>query len=190
MQLSAVSSAHCATPVAAAAEAPPRGPSDWAALQRAHGLDAAAVPRTIAARRAELQGRLCGSLGIACPPTAEAGAGANSSAAAVAQHALANLLGSVTLFHGRQVVAAAAAADGGPGAGAVESPPHALVTGVPSRSFFPRGFLWVRRGEGGAGTGGRRSPRAFHCGAPLPSPPPQDEGFHLLIASQVMLLRR
>lgn len=55
---------------------------------------------------------------------------------ALAQFALSNLLGSITFFHGRQVVLRA------DGTGADESGPFSLLTGMPARSFFPRGFMW------------------------------------------------
>lgn len=76
----------------------------------------------------------------------------------VAARAVANLVGSITYFYGRQLVAPGPyPLDGDTSAslrGARESEPQHLFTGVPSRSFFPRGFLW-------------------------------DEGFHQLILSQV-----
>jgi len=52
--------------------------------------------------------------------------------------AVANLLGGITHFHGKQLVAA----NSDPGAAVALSAPHHLFTAVPSRSFFPRGFLW------------------------------------------------
>lgn len=51
-----------------------------------------------------------------------------------AQAALSDLLGGVGYFHGHSLVQS----PGGPVAGAEA----ALLTAVPSRSFFPRGFLW------------------------------------------------
>ena len=52
-----------------------------------------------------------------------------------AQSAFSNLIGSVTYFHGSSSVKTL---DGRP----ATTEPGALITGVPSRSFFPRGFLW------------------------------------------------
>jgi hypothetical protein len=75
----------------------------------------------------------------------------------VASRAIANLVGSITHFHGTQLVADAFPLDGDTGRtlpAARQTAPGHLLSGVPSRSFFPRGFLW-------------------------------DEGFHQLIVSQV-----
>ena len=52
-----------------------------------------------------------------------------------AQSAFSNLIGSVTYFHGSSSVKTL---DGRP----ATTEPGPLITGVPSRSFFPRGFLW------------------------------------------------
>jgi hypothetical protein len=52
-----------------------------------------------------------------------------------AESAFSNLIGSVTYFHGSSSVKTL---DGRPAT--TEAGP--LITGVPSRSFFPRGFLW------------------------------------------------
>lgn len=80
------------------------------------------------------------------------------SAPVVAARAVANLVGSITHFYGRQLVAPGPYPPDGDTSsslrGARESELQHLFTGVPSRSFFPRGFLW-------------------------------DEGFHQLILSQV-----
>lgn len=134
MQLALVQGT-CADGSGPAAAPPPSAPAAaWLERQREQGFAPAAVPELIAARRAALRSRLCRSLGQACGHE-EAAGGANER---VATSALANLLGSITEFHGRQLV------PGPGGVGTVESPPHSLITGVPSRSFFPRGFLWVR----------------------------------------------
>ncbi|NXK85268.1 MOGS glucosidase, partial [Amazona guildingii] len=53
-----------------------------------------------------------------------------------AQAALSEVLGGIGYFHGRSLVQAA------PGERAVPGAEAALFTAVPSRSFFPRGFLW------------------------------------------------
>lgn len=52
----------------------------------------------------------------------------------VTRAALSNLLGGVGYFYGRSAIRI--------GDGVKESWPAALLTAVPSRSFFPRGFLW------------------------------------------------
>lgn len=52
----------------------------------------------------------------------------------VSKAALSNMLGGVGYFYGRQVVRVKGHV--------AESWPTALFTAVPSRSFFPRGFLW------------------------------------------------
>lgn len=50
----------------------------------------------------------------------------------VAQAALANTLGSIGYFYGQSVLED----------GSLTQPASGLLTGVPSRSFFPRGFFW------------------------------------------------
>ena len=52
----------------------------------------------------------------------------------VARHALGNLLGSHTFFYGPQLVAIPGWYE--------TTQPLTLISGCPSRSFFPRGFLW------------------------------------------------
>ena len=61
--------------------------------------------------------------------------------AEAAKAALSNMLGGLGYFHGSSKIKLPALAEGGPSR-VVESWPAALYTGVPSRSFFPRGFLW------------------------------------------------
>ena len=55
-----------------------------------------------------------------------------------AASALSALLGSTGFFYGSSKVAPAAAS----GAGGGQTPPSSLLAVVPSRPFFPRGFLW------------------------------------------------
>ena len=54
---------------------------------------------------------------------------------AVAKAALSNLLGGIGYFYGRSQVAL-------PGGRMAWSAPAGLLTAVPSRPFFPRGFMW------------------------------------------------
>jgi mannosyl-oligosaccharide glucosidase len=53
----------------------------------------------------------------------------------VAKAALSNLLGGVGYFYGSSEVAL-------PGGRTARSAPAGLLTAVPSRPFFPRGFMW------------------------------------------------
>ena len=54
---------------------------------------------------------------------------------AVAKAALSNLLGGIGYFYGRSEVVL-------PGGRRARAPPAGLLTAVPSRPFFPRGFMW------------------------------------------------
>jgi len=65
-----------------------------------------------------------------------AGKGYNDSAVKFAQSAMSNMVGGIGYFHGSSVVKSRHNAVAVP---YWEAP---LYTGVPSRSFFPRGFLW------------------------------------------------
>ena len=65
----------------------------------------------------------------------------------VAQVALSNLLGGLGYFYGSSLIAAPSASGTSSSSSSgqtqtVTAPPAALFTAVPSRSFFPRGFLW------------------------------------------------
>ncbi len=53
----------------------------------------------------------------------------------MAKAALSNLLGGVGYFYGSSEVAL-------PGGRTARSAPAGLLTAVPSRPFFPRGFMW------------------------------------------------
>ena len=72
--------------------------------------------------------------------------GGDRSTGEVAKRALSNLIGSAGYFAGQSLIATPATGAGsGVGGGEEEvrrAPPRALLTAVPSRSFFPRGFLW------------------------------------------------
>lgn len=55
--------------------------------------------------------------------------------AEVAKRMLSNMLGGLGYFYGSSLI-------GLPDGRQLDSSPAALFTAVPSRSFFPRGFLW------------------------------------------------
>jgi hypothetical protein len=65
-----------------------------------------------------------------------------------AMAALSNMLGGIGYFHGSSLIktgsvsTAAAKNKNDPNAGVSSGPVTSLLTAVPSRSFFPRGFLW------------------------------------------------
>ena len=54
--------------------------------------------------------------------------------AEAAKAALSNMLGGIGYFYGSSDVSL--------GQRVLQTPPAALLSAVPSRSFFPRGFLW------------------------------------------------
>lgn len=56
--------------------------------------------------------------------------------------ALSNMLGGLGYFYGASKILLAKGPHAAQPRAVVESWPAALYTGVPSRSFFPRGFLW------------------------------------------------
>lgn len=58
----------------------------------------------------------------------------------IAQSIVSNMIGSVGFFHGYSKVVSGSEPGGRPEP--LLYGPHSLLTGVPSRSFFPRGFLW------------------------------------------------
>ena len=80
-------------------------------------------------RKALFHERLCASLGLCEGRDGVADEEHHAAAAAVG-----NLLGSVTVYSGSQLVAT-------PGWYETREP-QTLLTGCPSRSYFPRGFLW------------------------------------------------
>ncbi len=134
-------------PLLGAARTPPVLPA--AALEAAADAWGLSGSRTSAARarlQALYKDEMCARMGL-CEKEEEGAAGAAAGAAPPALHvrlaraALANLLGSITYFHGEQLVGSPYdQQDVDPTVRA--SVPHGLLTGVPSRSFFPRGFLW------------------------------------------------
>eukprot|EP00741_Cyanophora_paradoxa_P010634 tig00020537_g10278.t1 len=92
---------------------------------RAAALTGEALTGLLEAGEERFEGRFEGAFGLAAK-------GLSARVAAVTRHAFANLLGGVGYFHGRWLV------QGEEG----ERPAATLVTAVPSRPFFPRGFLW------------------------------------------------
>jgi mannosyl-oligosaccharide glucosidase len=59
-----------------------------------------------------------------------------------AAHALSALLGSIGFFYGSSTIAPPTPLRGSHTLAPARTPPAALLTVVPSRPFFPRGFLW------------------------------------------------
>ena len=59
-----------------------------------------------------------------------------------AAHALSALLGSIGFFYGSSTIAPPTSPRGAHTLAPARTPPAALLTVVPSRPFFPRGFLW------------------------------------------------
>lgn len=169
--------APAAAPVASqeevAKEAPPSPPSahaprDWARLAESLGVGIGSSDDEAALYRARYEAELCSRMGL-CAPSTAAGAATGAPALSPAVYAaasagVANLIGSVTYFHGRQIVDPTPVGLETLGHGqapdhrhthlqpgqhpqpfgppAESEAPHGLYTGVPSRSFFPRGFLW------------------------------------------------
>ncbi|KAL4192523.1 hypothetical protein AMTRI_Chr06g172410 [Amborella trichopoda] len=60
----------------------------------------------------------------------------------VGKAAIGNLLGGIGYFYGQSKIALLKSTDNGDGENFISYWPAALYTAVPSRSFFPRGFLW------------------------------------------------
>ena len=112
-----------------AAAAAAAAAADWDdAFERLNvGMRHGAVAAAAASRRLRFEASMCARLRLCEGST-------DGPALHVASAALGNLLGSITYFHGHQLVAT-------PGWYA-PTPDVELFTGVPSRSFFPRGFLW------------------------------------------------
>lgn len=92
-------------------------------------LAGAAFSAALARHEAAFQQRFEATFGLA-------GKGFTVPQQRFAQAALSEVLGSIGYFHGHSLVQAA------PGERVVPSAEAALFTAVPSRSFFPRGFLW------------------------------------------------
>lgn len=59
----------------------------------------------------------------------------------MAQFAISNLIGSITYFYGDTIQAVIKPGETKP-TSLIKTSPGELLTGVPSRSFFPRGFFW------------------------------------------------
>ena len=102
-------------------------------------IEAGAISDVIAAKHASFRDRLSrrllrgGSLSLRGAPLSSWPAATDFGA-----HALSALLGSIGFFYGTSTVAPSAVT----GAGAGRTAPAPLLATVPSRPFFPRGFLW------------------------------------------------
>ncbi|PIN15118.1 Glucosidase I [Handroanthus impetiginosus] len=66
----------------------------------------------------------------------------NSEAITMGQAALGNLLGGIGYFYGQSKISLPQSSNGVPGDNYISYWPAELYTAVPSRPFFPRGFLW------------------------------------------------
>jgi Glycosyl hydrolase family 63 C-terminal domain len=116
----------------------------WTALRSKLVHDGKDLAEEQRRRQQQYQKDLCSSLGLCLPSNDTA-----TTDVVVASRALANLVGSTTHFYGRQLVANGpyplddhTKNNEDPSRDARLSEPYHLLTGVPSRSFFPRGFLW------------------------------------------------
>ena len=129
-------------PTEAGGEAAPPSPNWRSALAEAGVPDGALPPAISATHRGAFFTSLCNRLSICARPAGQETGGLSARTFAAAATALSNLIGSVTYFYGVQLVGPPG--DGLPPhmGGGAPSPPHGLYTGVPSRAFFPRGFLW------------------------------------------------
>nr|XP_032832732.1 mannosyl-oligosaccharide glucosidase [Petromyzon marinus]XP_032832733.1 mannosyl-oligosaccharide glucosidase [Petromyzon marinus]XP_032832734.1 mannosyl-oligosaccharide glucosidase [Petromyzon marinus] len=99
--------------------------------RRDGALAGAALTRELAARQAAFDARFERAFGLA------GAKGFPPAQVAFAKATLSNALGGVGYFYGRSVVRSPLADEG-----AALYWPAPLLTAVPSRSFFPRGFLW------------------------------------------------
>jgi mannosyl-oligosaccharide glucosidase len=122
-----------------------------------------ALTSRLAAKQAAFDERLLTQLGLGSDPN-KATDGAASKAAGIeaeavaaptlrgaplgarelrfAAHALSALLGSIGFFYGSSTIAPPTPLRGPHTLAPARTPPAALLTVVPSRPFFPRGFLW------------------------------------------------
>ena len=140
--------------------------TDWTAVADRLGLGPGSHKEEARFYRRRYKEEICSRMGI-CDGSEDTLSSSHApltkSVYAASSAAVANLIGSVTYFHGRQILDPTPLgidtlgpeaqhaimmgrhdlAPSNPYGLPVESdPPHGLYTGVPSRSFFPRGFLW------------------------------------------------
>ncbi|KAK9823782.1 hypothetical protein WJX72_005454 [[Myrmecia] bisecta] len=105
--------------------------------KRAEGLTGSALNGLLQQHEAAFDSRFKRTFGSFSAPGTPAGT------AEVAKAALSNLLGSIGYFYGSSLIALPPDRSGKPGQqSVVPSWDAPLFTAVPSRSFFPRGFLW------------------------------------------------